>query len=209
MENDNQKDIELNIYDANELNAILKEYISNDSCNVIFTVSDKNLEMAKEDEEFNECLLKADLLLSSSNFKNEESSEGNEAGVDVEIINKIASDEEVDALSMMLLTDDSNFADIYDVKMEEVFAENEYAEYVGNCVISEDMDDDLFINEINGRLPDVLVCVCESPVQEKWIMQNKSKLSVKIILALTGEKEEFLQKKDTGIKFLAKIFGKR
>ena len=38
MENDNQKDIELNIYDANELNAILKEYISNDSCNVIFTV---------------------------------------------------------------------------------------------------------------------------------------------------------------------------
>lgn len=209
MENDNQKDIELNIYDANELNAILKEYISNDSCNVIFTVSEKNLEMAKEDEEFNECLLKADLLLSSTNFKNEESSEGNEAGVDVEIINKIASDEEVDALSMMLLTDDSEFAEIYDAKMEEVFADNEYAEYVGSHVISEDMDDDLFINEINARLPDVLVCVCESPVQEKWIMQNKSKLSVKIVLALTGEKEEFLQKKDTGINFLAKIFGRR
>ncbi len=209
MENDNQKDIELNIYDANELNAILKEYISNDSCNVIFTVSEKNLEMAKEDEEFNECLLKADLLLSSTDFKNEESSEGNEAGVDVEIINKIASDEEVDALSMMLLTDDSEFAEIYDAKMEEVFADNEYAEYVGSHVISEDMDDDLFINEINARLPDVLVCVCESPVQEKWIMQNKSKLSVKIVLALTGEKEEFLQKKDTGINFLAKIFGRR
>jgi N-acetylglucosaminyldiphosphoundecaprenol N-acetyl-beta-D-mannosaminyltransferase len=209
VENDNQKDIELNIYDANELNAILKEYISNDSCNVIFTVSEKNLEMAKEDEEFNECLLKADLLLSSTDFKNEESSEGNEAGVDVEIINKIASDEEVDALSMMLLTDDSEFAEIYDAKMEEVFADNEYAEYVGSHVISEDMDDDLFINEINARLPDVLVCVCESPVQEKWIMQNKSKLSVKIVLALTGEKEEFLQKKDTGINFLAKIFGRR
>ena len=209
MENDNQKDIELKMYDANELNEILKEYISNDSCNVIFTVSEKNLDMAKEDEEFNECLLKADLLLSSSNFKNEESSEGNEAGVDVEIINKIASDEEVDTLSMMLLTDDSNFADIYDAKMEEIFADNEYAEYVGNHVISEDMDDDLFINEINSRIPDVLVCVCESPVQEKWIMQNKSKLSVKIILALTGEKEEFLQKKETGIKFLAKILGRR
>ena len=209
MENENQKDIELNIYDANELNAILKEYISNDSCNVIFTVSDKNLEMAKEDEEFNECLLKADLLLSSSNLKNEESSECNEAGVDVEIINKIASDEEVDALSIMLLTDDSDFADIYDAKMEEVFTENEYAEYVGNYVISEDMDDDLLINEINGRIPDVLVCVCESPVQEKWIMQNKSKMGVKIILALTGEKEEFLQKKENGINFLARIFGKR
>ena len=40
-------------------------------------------------------------------------------------------------------------------------------------------------------------------------MQNKSKLSVKIVLALTGEKEEFLQKKDTGINFLARIFGRR
>ena len=209
MENDNQIDIELNDYDAETLQGILKEYISNDACNVIFAVTDKNLEMAKDDVEFYECLQKADLLINSSNLKSEDSIQSNEAGFDVNIINQITSDEEIDTLSIMLLTDESEFSESFDNKINEVFKDNEYAEYVGSYVVDDETDDDLIINEINGRIPDVLVCICESPVQEKWIIDNKSKIGVKLILALGGEKEEFMQKKENGIKFLAKMFARQ
>ncbi|MBE5935575.1 MAG: hypothetical protein E7262_07265 [Lachnospiraceae bacterium] len=208
MENDNQKDIELKTYNDEEIQNILKEYISNESCNVVFTVSDKNLDMAQEDEEFKECLLKADLLVSSANLKSEYGSENSEAGIDVEIINKITDAEEVDVLSVMLLTDEAEFAEKFDVKIEETWKDNEYIEYVGSYVIDEDRDDDLIINEINGSIPDVLLCMCESPVQEKWIIENKSKISVKLIIALGGEKEELMQKKESGIKFLLRMFGR-
>ena len=209
MENDNQIDIKLNDYDVEELQEILKEYISNDSCNVVFAIADKDLEMAKEDLEFCECLSKADLLVNSSSLKGEDCNESNDAGFDVDIINQITSDEEIDALSIMLLTDESDFAQSFDNKVNDVFKDNEYAEFVGSYVIDDEIDDDLIINEINGRIPDVLVCICESPVQEKWIIANKSKIGVKLILAFSGEKKEFMQKKETGIKFLAKMFARQ
>ena len=111
-----------------------------------------------------------------------------------------------DKISEMFMLDDVNSINM---DTNDVFKDNEYAEFVGSYVIDDEIDDDLIINEINGRIPDVLVCICESPVQEKWIIANKSKIGVKLILAFSGEKKEFMQKKETGIKFLAKMFARQ
>ena len=187
----------------------IKEYINNDSCNIIFAVTDKLLESSTEDEEIAGYLRGADLLIASSELKNtEEAVDGDQDGLDIHLITQIASEEEIGKISVMLMTEDREISEKFEQKMHGLFEEKEYLEFVGNYVVEQGTDDDSIINEINSALPDVLVSACKTPYQEKWLLENKSKMCAKLVIALSGEKEEFLQKKESGMGIIARIFGK-
>lgn len=188
----------------------IKEYISNDSCNIVFAVTDKLIRMAEEDEELADDLRKADMLISNLDLKKEETeSEEQEEGIDVHLITQIAEDEEIERLSLMLMTEEQELAEQFENRMHDLFEENDYLEFEGSYVVAEGTEDDLILNEINASLPDVLVCACKTPHQEKWLLDNRTKMCAKLVIALSGEKEEFLQKKDDGVGLITRIFGRR
>ena len=107
----------------------------------------------------------------------------------------------------IVIGDGSNleFSEVFESRIDAMF---ENFESVGSYLIEYDVDDDLVINEINGRIPDVLVCSFKSPIQEKWIVENKTKMNVKMCVALSGEREDLFSKKETGLKWIAKLFEK-
>ena len=207
---DSQVASEIKVCESDDIMAKIREYISNDSCNLVFAVTQKFLASAKDDEEIAAVLKGADVLMASSDLKNEEAHvQSNEEGLDVHLITQIADDEQIDNISIMLMTQEQELAEKFENTVHDLFEENEYLDFLGSYVLEEGTDDDSILNEINANLPDVLICACKTPYQEKWLLDNRTKMSVKLCIALSGEKEEFLQKKDSTMGIFAKLFGKK
>ena len=211
LDDDNNQSVKLiKVCESEGIMSRIREYISNDSCNVVFAVTEKFMASAKEDEEIARLLQGADMLMASSDLKSEEAYvQNNEEGLDVHIITQIADDENIDNISIMLMTQEQELADKFENTVNDMFEEHAYLDFTGSYVLEEGTDDDSILNEINANLPDVLICACKTPYQEEWLLENRSKMSVKLCIALSGEKEEFLQKKYSAMGFFAKLFGRK
>ena len=105
----------------------------------------------------------------------------------------------------MVMTDDNCFSDIVKEKMDSL---SDSFQYIGEYVFENEIDDDLVINEINANLPDILLCSFNSPLQEKWIIENKSKMNVKLCMALSGNDGNFILKRDSNLKWITRLFSK-
>ena len=219
MESNSVEDIKLNILDTTELLSWLRDSMLDDSCDVIFIATDKLLENAEVDEELKKNLLMADAIFPSANIKildNEEAviveekeNNGEEVtdtyNLDEKFVTEITENAELEKLSIMVMTDDTNFAEIIRDKMESL---SDSFQYIGEYVFENVIDDDLVINEINASLPDILLCSFNSPLQEKWIVENKSKMNVKLCMALSGNDGNFIIKKDSSLKWITRLFSK-
>ena len=65
----------------------------------------------------------------------------------------------------------------------------EYSSYNISVVggrIRADMEDERIINEINGLAPDVLLVDLDTPLQELWMMEHKTKVNTKLCIGLGG-----------------------
>lgn len=213
MESNTINDNELNMLETTELLPWLKEHVVNDSCDVIFIATDRLLELAEDNEKLNESLHKADAVFPGSNLKigdNEENEiEENvedTCNINEEFIAEIANDSEADKLSVMVMTNDSGLASLCEDRINNSFDNFEYA---GHYLFADEIDDDLVINDINAILPDILLCSFDSPLQEEWIIENKSKMNVKLCVALSGDTSELLFKKESGIRWITRIFSKQ
>lgn len=213
MESSTINDNELNMLETSELLPWLKEHVVNDSCDVIFIATDRLLELAEEDEKLNESLHKADAVFPGANLKigDREEDEVEEnvedtCKINEEFIAEIAKDPEIDKLSVMVMTNDSGLASLCEERINYSFDNFEYA---GQYLFADEIDDDLVINDINAIVPDILLCSFDSPLQEEWIIENKSKMNVKLCVALSGDTSELLFKKETGIRWITRIFGKQ
>ena len=219
MESNSVEDIKLNIIDTTELLSWLQESMLDDSCDVIFIATDKILESVEVNEELKRHMAMADAIFPSANIKildNEEAlvveekeSNGEEVidtyNIDEKFVTEITENAVLEKLRFMVMTDDSCFSDIVKEKMESL---SDSFKYIGEYVFENEIDDDLVINEINANLPDILLCSFDSPLQEKWIIENKSKMNVKLCMALSGNDGNFILKKDSSLKWITRLFSK-
>ena len=219
MESNSVEDIKLNILDTTELLTWLQDSMLDNSCDVIFIATDKLLENAKVDDELKMNLLMADAIFPSANIKildNEEAviveekeNNGEEVvdtyNLDEKFVTEITENAELEKLSVMVMTDDNCFSDIVKEKMDSL---SDSFQYIGEYVFENEIDDDLVINEINANLPDILLCSFNSPLQEKWIIENKSKMNVKLCMALSGTDGNFILKRDSNLKWITRLFSK-
>lgn len=210
MESNTINNNELNMLETTELLPWLKEHVLNDSCDVIFIATDRLLKLAEDDEKLNDSLCKADAIFPGSNLKisDEEVEEDKEdtCNINEKFIEEIANDSEIDKLSVMVMTNDSGLVDLCEERINNSF---ENFEYAGQYLFADEIDDDLVINDINATLPDILLCSFDTPLQEEWIIENKSKMNVKLCIALSGDTSELLFKKETGIRWITRIFSKQ
>lgn len=231
MESNSVEDVKIDILDTTELLPLIKECISNDSCNVIFVATDKILEMSELDEELKSNLAKADAVFPSANIKIQDSEDSavkdnkisekvnenvvieepldNEVNdtysIDEKLVTEITSDTDIEKLSIMVMTDDVSFSEVVKNKIDGL---SETFDFVGEYVFDNEIEDDLVINDINANLPDILLCSFSSPLQEKWVIENKNKMNVKLCLCLSGEVGNSMFKKDTSISWITRLFTK-
>ena len=210
---------ELNILENTELLPWLKESVLNDSCDVLFVVTDKILELAEEDESLKDNLLKAEAIFPSSNIKIGDNGENEEyenvedsiedvdtCNINEEFMAQIIDEADSDKLDVMILTNDVAFANTCRTSIDNTL---DNFNYIGEYVFEEEIDDDLVINDINAHLPDIVFCAFDSPLQEQWIIENKSKMNIKLCVALSGDAKDVLMKKGTNVKWIARLFGKQ
>ena len=76
------------------------------------------------------------------------------------------------------------------------------------CVEDIEASNDTILNEINSIVPDVLICSLESPLQEKWIMNNKDKMNTKMILGI-GPDVKKAKKNKASIKEIIRVLIKK
>lgn len=213
MESNTINSNEVNMLETAELLPWLKEHVLNDSCDVIFIATDRLLQLAEEDEKLMDSLHKADAVFPGANLKicdNEE----NELQEDVEdtcninekFLAEIANDSEIDKLTVMVMSNDISLASLCEERIKNSF---DNFEYTGHYIFEEEIDDDAVINDINANLPDILLCSFDSPLQEEWIIENKSKMNVKLCVALSGDTSELLFKKESSIKWITRLFSKQ
>lgn len=181
--------------DIDELHEQLSLFLTNDTVNTVFILSDEVYSLSLSDEEFCKQLNSADILLASNSLMMREFLKNNVAAV-VELDNNKpvalgkyeynAFDEVIKVLAsrnstIFVLTQDEKEMekcnmmlkmDAPDIKSWEKCAEDIQA------------SSETILNEINGIAPDVLICSFDSPLQEKWILGNKDKMNTRMVLGI-------------------------
>ena len=175
------------IYDGDELDSQILTFLDDDVVNTVLILSDEICYFASENKDFEKQLLMADILLPSSPLMMKEFLKLKELSVEdydayeynsFEKVMKVVSE---NASTSYILTDSEKELERCKIMMKMDAPNISSWE---KCVDSIEMANDTILNEINSIVPDVLICSLESPLQEKWIMDNKDKMNAKMILAI-------------------------
>lgn len=177
--------LEVDIISNDTLVSKVKEYIENDCLNIILFATTKLLEDTVEDEKLKELIMAADFILP-----------GDETLLSLHHVDtlKVAS-MVVDYKSLSLAFQSSALKDktIYLVAANEkeatLYMEFIKRSYPGIQILGAFYDElesneELVINEINSLTPDILIFLIDTPLQERFIMENKLKLNSKLSLGL-------------------------
>lgn len=177
--------LDIDIIDIDTLISKTQEYLNNDCLNVILMANTTLLEESGKDEELKQLVMGADLIVP-----------GDETLLSMHHVEtlKIAS----------IVVNYSCFKEIFSqIKNEErnlyIVARNEketlqfeefFTQYYPNIKVEGAYYDDLVrgeelvLNKINSIAPDIVLLIGDSPLQESWIMTNKTKLNSKLCIAI-------------------------
>lgn len=175
------------IYDGDELGTQILTFLDDDVVNTVLILSDEICSYANENSDFANQLMVADILLPSSPLMMKEFLKVKEIQVEnyedyeynsFEEVMKVVSE---NALTSYILTDSEKELERCKIMMQ-IDAPN--ISSLEKCIDDIELGNDMILNEINSIVPDVLICSLESPLQEKWIMDNKDKMNTKMILGI-------------------------
>lgn len=184
--------VEIDAIDQAELSQEVIEYLKNDYLNVIFFATVDMIERAFCDNEYKELLRSADFVLPGQEilvsacepelignsdvfvglkdlYMPKQMQPGNPEGVVVHSIYFIGKTKE--QIEQLI---DYTALHYPDITTQGI--------YCGGMEEKEEM----FVNEINAAAPDILVAALDSPFQEKWIINNSTRLNAKLCIAIGG-----------------------
>jgi len=185
-------DLDVNIMDSETLNKRVEEYLGKDQLNILLLATSRLFVEAGEDESLRELLGEADAIIPSEESLVSMYPEGalERGGV---VVN-------YQCLSDLLVFLSSKHYTLYCVTRDAKELQTlkdffEYSQYniamVGGRV-EQEFDDELIINEINGMAPDILLVDLDSPLQERWIMEHKTKVNSRLCVGVGGIMQHML-----------------
>ncbi len=185
-------DLDVNIMDSAAFNKKVEEYLKSDQLNILLLATSRLFVEAGEDEGLRKMLSFADAIVPgeetlASMYPPDALQKG---GV---IVN-------YSCLSDLLIYLSKSHYTLYVVthdekKLKTIKAFFEYSKYNISVVggrLEQEYEDALIINEINGMAPDILLVDLDTPLQEKWIMEHKTKVNVKLCVGLGGIMQQML-----------------
>lgn len=81
---------------------------------------------------------------------------------------------------------------------KELLSYEENLSIVGKVAVDElEQDDDFVINDMNMKVPDVLISNLESPKREQFTKENQMKMNVRLWLMVRADRELYTQEKNS------------
>lgn len=179
-------DLDVNIMDSNVFNKKVEDYLGSDKANVLLLATSRLFIEAGENEQFREMLKTADAIVpGDETLLGMYPAEALERGGVV--IN-------YQCLSELLVCLSKKHYTLYMVARNETelqmvkdfFQYSEYNISVVGGVLEEEFENEQIINEINGLAPDILLVDLDTPRQEIWIMECRTKINTKLCVGLGG-----------------------
>lgn len=185
-------DLDVNIMDRAAFRQKVESYLESDQLNILLFAASRLFVEAGEREEFGKLLAEVDVIVP------EEETLASMAGQAAVYKNAVTADYPCLADLMAYLC--KKHYTLYMVArseksldtVKEFFAYSEYnISFVGGRM-EQDYEDALIINEINGLAPDIVLVDLDTPLQENWIMEHKTKVNTKLCVGLGGLMQKLL-----------------
>lgn len=179
-------DLDVNIMDSDTFNKKVEGYLEDDQLNILLLATSRLFVEAGEKEEFRKMISAADAIVP-----------GEEALLGMYPENALEKGGVIinyQCLSDLLLYLSKKNYTLYMVARNEKGLQAvkdffEYAAYGISMVggrVGQELLDEAVINEINGLAPDILLVDLDTPMQEKWIMEHRTKVNTKLCVGLGG-----------------------
>ncbi|SET63680.1 WecB/TagA/CpsF family glycosyltransferase [[Clostridium] polysaccharolyticum] len=170
------------------------EYLTNDYLNLIFILSTSMVYDAMENETYKETLSRAHMLIP-----------GEEAMLTefhVDALRETGIVTNYRCMYQMMNGIKNENKTMYLVGVEE----GEMKQFIRLCkeffpgiqilgayCVTEEINMELVVNEINGANPDILTVFMNSPEQENWIVENCAKINAKLCIGIGGIIKKMLE----------------
>lgn len=201
--------VEIDNYLTVDSSSLVDEYLDNDCMNTISIIQIPALLRAVDEEDFREYIENMDLTVIGDKAILEA------AGVTDELRLREAEDGEFIVQffrnvikrkkTIFILGENEQHIDKY---MKAVTKRHVGLNIAGKYAIQGyDQDCDSIVNEINSVAPDVILSILDSPFQEKFVSENRSKISANVWIGLG----DYLQVSDLKLttNWLAKLIEKK
>lgn len=177
--------IELDILSEEALQKALTDFLSNDFLNVIHLISLDYMDAYEENEQIQEALAEADLLLPgekailSSSHVDVLATGG--MVVDYRMAGNVCGHDMLEGRTCYLVLRNKKEAKI----MYRFFASHyPQLEILGVYTSDSGVTDEALVNDINTGLPDLIIMSMESPHAEEWLHNNRAKINAKLCVVL-------------------------
>lgn len=184
----------------------MEEYLTNDYLNLIFILSTTMVYDAMENEAYKETLCKADMLIPGEEAMLTEFHVDalRETGI---VTNYRCMYQMLDAIkddnkTMYLVGVDEAEMKRFMKLSKELFPG---INILGAYCVSEEINMELVVNEINGANPDILTVIMNSPEQENWIVENSAKINAKLCIGIGGVIKKMLEEYKEAPLFFRKL----
>lgn len=177
--------LDVDMISTDILKSKVKEYLENDILNIILFATTKLLEYTVEDENLKELIKEADFILPGDetllSLHHVDTLKIASMVVDYNSLAYTFQNIELKDKTIYLVAANEKEAAIY---ME--FFKGSYPEIqiLGAFYEALEQNEELVINEINSLTPDILLFLIDTPLQERFIMENKLKLNSKLCIGL-------------------------
>lgn len=201
--------IEIDNYLTEDCNPFINEYLDNDCMNTIGIIQVPTLLRAADEEDFRDYIENMDLTIIGDKGILEaagvEDSRKLREAEDGEFIVQFFRNVIKRKKTIFILGEKEQNIDKY---MKAITKRHVGLNIAGKYAINGyDQDCDSIVNEINSVAPDVIISILNSPFQEKFVSDNKSKISAKVWIGL-GDYLQFADLKLTN-NWLSKLIDKK
>ncbi len=164
---------------------ITNEYLSNSKLNMYFLLTTELCLKAQEDEAYRQYIEDADLVLPSEKHI-------------VDMQGELAEDKNVVLSYNSLVTMAKRLREEKAIYLlcqdeDEVRRVTEFCKHTiskfnirGTYCYDDHFGDEQIVNAINGVAPDILISTLPSPLQEQWIMENRTQVNAKLFIGMGG-----------------------
>lgn len=179
--------LELDMLSEEAFQTELKEFLSNDSFNVVHMISLDYMDSYEENEQVRETLEEADLILpgekailSSCHVDVLET-----AGMVVDYrsaLNLCGSDMLAERKCYLVLRNKKEAKVAY----RYIVTHHPYMEIVGLYTAESSVTEEALVNDINTKLPDLIIMSMEGVMGEEWLQENRVKINAKLCVVLSS-----------------------
>lgn len=172
----------VNIMTENEFTSLMKTYVNNDYMNIVYMVSVNTYQALAGERDLIVSMQAADLILPAERILMSSFHGRKIRGIVNSYRYLLYLLRKPDLIKKMCIIGNDNKSSL---ELADFFgSQNPELDVCGVYSIEAGYNDETVINDINSKEPDILIITVDSPQLERWILEHKSKIFVKVCVGL-------------------------